>query len=114
MIKAKMKKMKLKVLDWSAKSLDLNPIEFVWSILDKKLMTTPIYNKAALRKRLEEELKSLGVALCCSLPDSMPEKLTKCLQTKGEYFHYFFEIKSKCFCVVLKLFSAREKINYLL
>ena len=52
MVKAKMK---LKALEWSAKSLDLNPIEFVWSILDKKLMTMPIYNKATLRKRLEQE-----------------------------------------------------------
>ena len=50
MVKAKMKKTKLKALDWPVKSPDLSPIEFVWSILDKKLMTTPIYNKATLRK----------------------------------------------------------------
>ena len=64
MVKTKMKKMKLKVLEWPAKSSDLNTIEFVRSILDKKLMTTPIYNKATLRKRLEEERKSLGIDLC--------------------------------------------------
>ena len=72
-------KMKLKVLDWPAKSPDLNPIEFVWSILDKKLMITPVYNKATRRKRLEEEWKSLGINLCCNLVDSMPERLMKCL-----------------------------------
>ena len=83
MVKAKMKKMKLKVLDWPAKSPDLNPIEFVWSILDKKLITTPIYNKATLRKRLVEEWKFLGIDLRCSLVDSMPERLTKYLQAKG-------------------------------
>ena len=50
-----MKKTKLKVLEWLARSPDLNLIEFIWNILDKKLMTTPIYNKATLHERLEEE-----------------------------------------------------------
>ena len=77
MVKAKMKKMKLKVLDWPGKSPDLNLVEFVWSILEKKLMTTPIYNKATLRKRLETEWKFSGIDLCCSLVDSMPERLTR-------------------------------------
>ena len=82
-----MEKMKLKVLDWPAKSPDRNFSEFVRSILDRKLMTTPIYNKATLRKRLKEEWKPLGINLCCSLVDSMPERLTKCLQAKGGYFN---------------------------
>ena len=83
MVKVKMKKMKLKVLDCPAKSPDLNPIEFVWSILDRKLMTTPIDNKTTRRKRLEEEWKSLGIDLCSSLVDSMSEILTKSLQAQG-------------------------------
>ena len=57
-------KMKLKVLDWSDERSDLNLIEFIWSILGKKLMSTPIYNKATLRKQLEEEWKSLGIDFC--------------------------------------------------
>ena len=79
--------MKLKVLDWPAKSPDRNSTEFVWSILDRKLMTTPIYNKATLRKRLEEEWKSLGIDLCCSLVGSMAEKLTMDLQAKDGHFN---------------------------
>ena len=116
MVKANMKKMKVKVLDWSTKSPDLNPIGFALSILDKKLMTTPIYNKAALRKRLEEEWKPLGIDLCCSLVDSMPERLKNVYRPKVEItinFYHFFEIKSRCSCVVLKLFSV-GKINSLL
>ncbi|CAF1667223.1 unnamed protein product, partial [Rotaria magnacalcarata] len=35
-VTTKMKQMKLNVLDWPAKSSDLNPIEMAWSILDKK------------------------------------------------------------------------------
>ena len=87
MVKAKMKKTKLKILDWPAKNPNLNPIEFVWSILDKKLITTSIYNKATLRKRQVEKWKSLGIDLHCSLVNSMPERLTKYLQAKGEHFN---------------------------
>ena len=36
-VKDQIRKMKLKVLDWAPKSPDLNPIEMLWSILDKKL-----------------------------------------------------------------------------
>ena len=52
-VKAKMKKTKVKVLDCPTKSPDLSPIELVWNILDKKLMSTRISNKATVRKRLE-------------------------------------------------------------
>ena len=50
-------------------------------------MTTPIYNAATLRKRLEEEWKSLGIDLCCGMIDAMPERWTKCLPAKGEHFN---------------------------
>ena len=84
--KAKIDKMKLKVLDWPAKSPDLNPIEMVWSILDKKFMATPIYSKDTLRKRLDQEWKALGTELCRKLLDSMPDRLQKCLRAKGSHF----------------------------
>ena len=35
-VKDKIAKMKLNVLDWPSKNADLNPIEILWSILDKK------------------------------------------------------------------------------
>ena len=68
---------------------ELNPIESVWSILDKILMSTPNYNKAAVRKRLEEEWKGLDIELCRSLVHSMPERLEKCLRKKGGHFNQF-------------------------
>ena len=87
MVKAKMKKIKLKVLDWFAKNTDLNPIELVWSILDKKLMTALICNKATLCKRLEETWIGHGIELCRRLVDSMPGRLKKCLLEEGGHFN---------------------------
>jgi transposase len=54
-VQDKLKKLKFKVLDWASRSCDLNPIEMLWSIIDKKLISKPIYNKETLRQRLEEE-----------------------------------------------------------
>lgn len=85
-VKEKIKKMKLKVLDWPSKSPDLNPIEMVWSIIDKKLMKTPIYNKETLQRCLEEEWNSISVELCQKLLDSMPQRIEKCLRAKGGHF----------------------------
>ena len=42
-VKEKIAKLKLDLLDWTPKSLDLNPIKMLWSILDKKLASRPIY-----------------------------------------------------------------------
>lgn len=37
LVKDKISKLKLNVLDWAPKSPDLNPIEMLWSIIDKRL-----------------------------------------------------------------------------
>ena len=55
LVQEKMAKLKLNVLEWPAKSPHLNPIEMLWSILDKKLAAKPIYSIMELRQRLEEE-----------------------------------------------------------
>ena len=79
-------KLKLGVLDYARKSPDLNSVEIFWSIFDKKLITKPIYSKAALIDRLEEEWNDIGKDLCIKLVESMPERIHKCLKDKGGYF----------------------------
>ena len=85
-VKEKIVKLKLRVLDWAPKSSDLNPVEMLWSILDKKLPTKPIYSKAALIDRLQEEWNNIDKDLCIKLVESMPERIRKCLKTKGGHF----------------------------
>ena len=54
-MKEKIAKLKLDLLDWAPKNPDLNTIEMLWSILDKKVASKPTYSKAALMDRLQEE-----------------------------------------------------------
>ena len=54
-VKEKIAKLKLGMPDWALKRPDLNPVEMIWSILDKKLAAKPIYSKATLIERLQEE-----------------------------------------------------------
>ena len=55
------------MLDWTPKSPDLNPMEKLWSTLDKKLAAKPIYSKAALIERFQEEWNNIGKDLCIKL-----------------------------------------------
>ena len=54
-VKEKIVKSKLGVLDWAPKMPDLNPVEMLGSTLDKKLTTKLFYSKAILIDRLQEE-----------------------------------------------------------
>ena len=85
-VKEKIRHLKLNVLDWAPKSPDLNPIEMLWSIIDKRLAATPIYSKQGLRERLDEEWNNISKDLCIKLVDSMPERIQKCLKVKGGHF----------------------------
>ena len=85
-MKEKIAKLKLNLLDWAPKSPDLSPIEMLSSVLDKKLASKPIYSKAALMDRLQEEWDNVDQDLCIKLVESMPERIRKCLKAKGGHF----------------------------
>lgn len=85
-VKDQISKLKLKMLDWAPKSPDLNPIEMLWSIIDKRLAAKPIYSKSELKDRLQEEWNNIDQDLCIKLVESMPERIRKCLRAKGGHF----------------------------
>ena len=86
LVQEKMAKLKLNVLEWPVKSSDLNPIEMLWSILDKKLAAKPIYSIMELRQRLEEEWNGINQLSCLNLIDSVPDRIQKCLKSKEGRF----------------------------
>jgi len=85
-VKDKIAKLKLNVLDWAPKSPDLNPVEMLWSILDKRLASKLMFSKGALIDRLQEEWSRIDKDLCIKLVESMPERIRKCLKAKGWHF----------------------------
>ena len=86
LVQDKMGKLKLNALEWPAKSSHLNPVEMLCFILDKKLAAKPIYSIMELRQRLEEEWNGIRSLSCLNLIDSMPDRIQKCLKSKGGYF----------------------------
>lgn len=85
-MKEKITRFKLNVLDWAPKSPDLNPIEMLWSIIDKRLASRPMYSKASLVERLQEEWNNTSQDSCVKLVESMPERIRNCLKAEGGHF----------------------------
>ena len=65
---------------------DLNPMEMLWSILDKKLASKPIYSRAALTDHLQEEWDNIDQDSSIKLVETMPEHIRKCLKVNGAHF----------------------------
>ncbi len=64
----------------------MNVVEELWSIIDKRLASKPVNNKAELEKRLQEESDKISITLWQSLVDSMSVRIEKCLKTKEGHF----------------------------
>ena len=73
---------------WPAQSPDLNPIENLWSILDRKCAKRACKNEEQLFKELESEWKKLTPKELTNLVDSMPNRIAACIAVKGHSTKY--------------------------
>ena len=87
LVQETMVKLKLNVLEWSAKSPDLISIEMLWAVLNKKLVAKPIYSIIKLCQRLKEEWNGIGQLSCLNLIDSRLGRVQKCFQIERRLFH---------------------------
>ena len=68
---------------WPSMSPDLNPIEHFWGILKRKVEECKVWNICQLRGVVMEEWKSIPVAICEDLVNSMPRRVKAVLDNDG-------------------------------
>jgi len=83
-----LKSSRIKVLDWPPQSPDLNPIENLWSILDKKVDKTGVTNTESYFVALKEAWEELDKKYFRNLVESMPKRLQAVIKAKGGHTKY--------------------------
>jgi transposase len=78
----------INLLEWPAQSLDLNPIEHIWSFMKKKLLNQVLKNKGELINKLNEIWNSLPRELVKNLIDSMPRRCEAVIRANGGHTRY--------------------------
>lgn len=70
-------------MEWPAQSPDLNPIEKLWSIFDRRLSNRHVNSEAELFQCLQEGWNSLPVSLLSKLVASMHDRCQAVIDNKG-------------------------------
>ena len=83
------KRLRVKVMDWPSMSPDLNPIKHLWGILKQKVEVCKVSNISQLYNVIMEEWKSLPVAICEALVNSMPRRVKAVLDNDGGHTKYW-------------------------
>ena len=85
---ALLKRLRVKVMDWPSISPDLNPIKDLWGILKRNAEVCKVSNICQLRDVIMEEWKSIPVATCEALVNSMPRRVKAVLDNDGGHTKY--------------------------
>jgi hypothetical protein len=78
----------VEVMDWPARSPDLNPIEHIWSMIDQRINGMRFDSLAQLEEELVRQWNAVTRTECVYLIESMPERILLCLKAQGDYFKY--------------------------
>ena len=73
----------INLLPWPSRSPDLNHIEQLWTIVDKKLRKFPIRTIDELGERLRNEWLLIESTICEKLIKSMLSHIVQCIKAKG-------------------------------
>ena len=78
----------IKILQRPARSPDLNPIEDIWTVLDRKLTKEAVTSAEDLREILKELFNGLTVSNRSKLFDSIRRRCTLCIKNRGDHIPY--------------------------
>ena len=73
----------IKILQWPARSPDLNLIKNVRNVLDRKLTKAPVTSAEHLRESLKEWFDSLSTDYCQKPFGSIKRRCELCIKNKG-------------------------------
>ena len=82
---------KVKVLEWSSQSHDLNPIENVWAELKKHVRARWPTNLTQLHQLCREEWAKIHPTYCGKLVEGYPKRLTQVKQFKRQCYQILTE-----------------------
>lgn len=71
------------VLEWPSQSPDLNPIEHLWDVLDRRIRQQNITSKTTLHQALCEEWPKIPISVIQKLIDSMPARCQAVIKSNG-------------------------------
>ena len=74
--------------DWPAYSPDLNPIENIWSHIDRQLHDVEMNSLEECGDKIQEVYNSIPVSMCRNLIESMPRRIKMCFRARGGHFKY--------------------------
>jgi hypothetical protein len=72
----------IRVMPWPVRSPDLNPIEHLWNIIDKKLVSQRLNNLYELELAIVQVWSEIDSSTCANLIESMLKRIGLCLKQK--------------------------------
>lgn len=82
-VKACLSEFSVAVLEWPPQSPDLNPIENLWSIVERKMKNNHSRTPDMLFEKVKEIWQSIPVDVCQKLVESMPRRCSDVITNKG-------------------------------
>ena len=75
-------------MNWPPQSPDLNPIEHLWDILDKKIDKSNVTSQDTLWEQIQAAWQEISLDTLKKLVMSMPDRMKAVIKAKGYHTKY--------------------------
>lgn len=83
-----LRKKKVTSIDWPSMSPDLNPLEHLWGVLNRKVEVCNPSNRNQLKQVIQDEWNKISPDVCCHLMSSMLRRVKAVIDNKGGHTKY--------------------------